>query len=140
MIANIVADLKSQGASLEGYLESIWAQYGLHRTEQISIRVSNLSRLGTVMSSIRAHRPTTIAGFAVERFDDLALATSTMPATDGLRFYLANNLRIIIRPSGTEPKLKCYIEVVRPTASQSDRLEAERIIAALTPELKALLS
>ena len=139
-IADIAADLRSQGKTLSDYLDSIWATYGFHRGEQISVRVTDLSRLGTVMASIRAERPGAIAGLSVERFDDLAVASADMPVTDGLRFYLEKNVRIIIRPSGTEPKLKCYIEVVRPTSSQADRDEAERLVAALTPELKKLLS
>ena len=139
-IADIAADLKSHGKTLADYLDSIWATYGFHRGEQISVRVTDLSRLGTVMASIRADRPSAIAGLSVERFDDLAVASADMPATDGLRFYLEKSVRIIIRPSGTEPKLKCYIEVVRPTSSQADRDEAERLVAALTPELKKLLS
>lgn len=139
-IADIAADLKSQGKTLADYLDSIWATYGFHRGAQISVRVTDLSRLGAVMASIRANRPRSIAGLSVERFDDLAIATADMPATDGLRFYLENSVRIIIRPSGTEPKLKCYIEVVRPTSSLADRDEAERLVAALTPELKKLLS
>ena len=139
-IADIAADLKSHGKTLADYLDSIWATYGFHRGEQISVRVTDLSRLGAVMTSIRADRPRSIAGLSVERFDDLAVASADMPATDGLRFYLEKSVRIIIRPSGTEPKLKCYIEVVRPTSSQADRDEAERLVAALTPELKKLLS
>jgi len=139
-IADIAADLKSHGKTLADYLDSIWATYGFHRGEQISVRVTDLSRLGAVMTSIRADRPGSIAGLSVERFDDLAVASADMPATDGLRFYLEKSVRIIIRPSGTEPKLKCYIEVVRPTSSQADRDEAERLVAALTPELKKLLS
>jgi phosphomannomutase len=121
-------------------LELIWAKYGFHRTEQISIRVTDLGRLSAVMSSIRSNRPTSIAGLAVERCDDLSIASADMPATDGLRFFLEDKVRIIIRPSGTEPKLKCYIEVVRPTPSQVDRDEAEQLLSALTPELKKLLS
>jgi len=139
-IADIAADLKSHGKTLADYLDSIWATYGFHRGEQISVRVTDLSRLGAVMTSIRADCPGSIAGLSVERFDDLAVASADMPATDGLRFYLEKSVRIIIRPSGTEPKLKCYIEVVRPTSSQADRDEAERLVAALTPELKKLLS
>ena len=139
-IADIAADLKSHGKTLADYLDSIWATYGFHRGEQISVRVTDLSRLGAVMTSIRADRPSAIAGLSVERFDDLAVASADMPATDGLRFYLEKSVRIIIRPSGTEPKLKCYIEVVRPTSSQADRDEAERLVTALTPELKKLLS
>jgi len=140
MLANIAADLKSRGATIADYLDRIWEKYGFHRTEQISARVTDVKRLALVISSIRTTQPLDIAGIRVTRFDDLAVATPELPATDGLRFFLEGDIRIIIRPSGTEPKLKCYIEVVRPTASEHDRDEAERLIARLVPELKKILS
>ena len=140
MLANIAADLKSRGATIADYLDRIWEKYGFHRTEQISARVTDAKRLALVISSIRTTQPLDIAGIRVTRFDDLAVATPELPATDGLRFFLEGDIRIIIRPSGTEPKLKCYIEVVRPTASEHDRDEAERLIARLVPELKKILS
>jgi len=140
MLANIAADLKSRGATIADYLDRIWEKYGFHRTEQISVRVTDVKRLALVISSIRTTQPLDIAGIRITRFDDLAVATPELPATDGLRFFLEGDIRIIIRPSGTEPKLKCYIEVVRPTASEHDRDEAERLIARLVPELKKILS
>ncbi len=58
-----------------------------------------------------------------------------LPPTDGLRFYLENQIRVIARPSGTEPKVKFYIEVVCKSAETSERARAEEIISTLTPVL-----
>ena len=73
-------------------------------------------------------------------FEDLNIATKKLPATNGLRLWLDEGIRIIIRPSGTEPKMKCYIEVVRPGGSDVDKADADGIVASLKGELLALLS
>ena len=65
------------------------------------------------MERLRAQPPTEVAGTAVARADDLALGSEALPPTDGLRYHL-EGARVIVRPSGTEPKLKCYLEVVVP--------------------------
>jgi phosphomannomutase len=136
MLARIAGELKAKGSSISHYLSQINETYGYHKIVQISIRVNDLSNIARVLNSIRSAQPTEIAGFKVERFDDLLKPTNALPATDGLRFYLAGNIRVIIRPSGTEPKVKCYIEVVRADGSQSERAAADEIMAQLTPVLK----
>ncbi|HEX2550819.1 MAG TPA: phospho-sugar mutase, partial [Nocardioidaceae bacterium] len=70
-------------------------------------------------------------GLKVERVDDLAKGSADLPPTDGLRFRLAEDARVIVRPSGTEPKIKCYLEVVVPVdADEADGVDAARISAA----------
>ena len=135
-LARIAGELKSQGSSISEYLKQIREKYGFHKTIQISIRVADLSNISRVLNSIRAAVPSDIAGFKVERFDDLLNPDGALPPTDGLRFYLEQGIRVIIRPSGTEPKVKCYIEVVRKGDAPSDHSVAEEIIAQLTPVLK----
>jgi phosphomannomutase len=71
----------------------------------------------------------------VTKFDDLEKPTDGLPPTNGVRIYLADNVRVIVRPSGTEPKIKCYIEVV-----SKDRVESETIIGELEKELRTFLS
>ena len=66
----------------------------------------------------------------MERLDDLADGTPDLPPTDGLRFVLADDARVIVRPSGTEPKLKAYLEVVVPVDDDEDGVDAARISAA----------
>ncbi len=140
MLARIAGELKSQGSSISEFLAKINEKYGFHKTVQISIRVSDLSNIARVLNSIRGSKPDEIAGFKVQRFDDLLIPNGTLPPTDGLRFYLEKGIRIIIRPSGTEPKVKCYIEVVCESGSVDDRARAEAIVAQLSPVLSGLFS
>jgi phosphomannomutase len=138
MLARIAGELKAQGSNIVEYLAKINERYGIHRTVQISIRVSDLSKIGEVLNSLRLNQPEEFAGLKVERFDDLQIPSDTLPATNGLRYYLENSIRIIIRPSGTEPKVKCYIEVVGKDGSASERQRADELIAQLSPPLKRL--
>ena len=136
MLARIAGELKSRGSSISEYLQKINAEYGFHKTVQISIRVADLSSIGRILDSIRRSQPAEIAGLRVLRFDDLLKPEGTLPPTDGLRFYFERDVRVIIRPSGTEPKVKCYIEVVVPSGSKADQLQAESIVAQLSPALR----
>ena len=140
LLAHIAGDLKAHGSNVAEYLDQIWGEYGYYRTEQISIRVSELSQITTTLEKLRTAQPKSIAGLDVEKFDDLERPKDGLPPTNGLRFFLAGNVRVIIRPSGTEPKVKCYIEVIVPTGSTSDRAIAEATIARLKPELTTLLN
>jgi len=108
-IAQINSGLLSRGSNIFSYLEEIWAEIGYHRTEQLSIRVSEISIIGKILSVLTFNPPTTVAGLTVTDFEDLS--KSSLP-TQGLRIRCGENVRVIIRPSGTEPKLKTYIEVV----------------------------
>jgi len=140
MLAKIAGELKSENFTLTDYLDEIWNTYGFHRTEQISIRVDDLAHVDTVLSRIRATPPEAIAGLKVQAFEDLLHPVNGLPATNGLRLFLAEGIRIIIRPSGTEAKMKCYIEVVRPSGSESDKLSAEELINSLRSELVEFLA
>jgi phosphomannomutase len=135
LMAQIATDLKNEGKTLNDLLDEIWETYGFHATEQIFIRVSDLELISTLMNKLRTQTITEIAGFKVLSKDDLAKPTNSLPATDGLRFNLEKKIRIIIRPSGTEPKIKCYIEVVN-----SDKSVALSLLEQLRPSLRELLS
>jgi len=139
-LARIAGELKSQGSSISLYLKAIREKYGFHKTVQISIRVADLSNIAKVLNSLRESIPQEIGGLKVARFDDLLNPQGSLPPTDGVRFYLEQNVRVIIRPSGTEPKVKCYIEVVRSGDSSEDHAAAEKIVADLTPVLKGLFA
>jgi len=108
LAAQINSELLSNGLSLFDYLAKIWQEIGLHLTSQISIRVNELEVRNRILRDLRQMPPEEIAGIKVVSFEDLALSPTP---TDGLRIWLAGDIRIIIRPSGTEPKLKCYIEI-----------------------------
>ena len=121
-LAQVAMDLKRDGHSISDLLDQVWQRHGFHGTEQISIRVSDMSAITRLLAGLRNNPPQTIAGRNVESIDDLAAPKDGLPPTDGLRLWLAGGIRIIIRPSGTEAKMKCYIEVVTATSEESQIL------------------
>jgi phosphomannomutase len=121
-LAQIAMDLKRDGLTLADLLEEIWQRHGFHGTEQISIRVSDMGAITRLLATLRSNPPQEIAGRAVEAIDDLAAPQDGLPPTDGLRIWLAGGIRAIIRPSGTEAKMKCYLEVITKTAEESAAL------------------
>jgi phosphomannomutase len=121
-LAQIATDLKVQGKTLVDLLDEVWARHGFHGTEQISIRVSDMSRITELLAGLRKNPPAQIAGRSVSSIDDLAAPTDGLPPTDGLRIWLDGGIRIIIRPSGTEAKMKCYIEVITKDAQSANDL------------------
>lgn len=118
-LAQIAMDLKRNGLTLADLLDEVWARHGFHGTEQISIRVSDMGAITRLLATLRSNPPQEIAGRAVEAIDDLAAPKDGLPPTDGLRIWLAGGIRAIIRPSGTEAKMKCYLEVITKTAEES---------------------
>jgi phosphomannomutase len=134
-LAQIATDLKRDGLTISDLLNQVWERHGFHGTEQISIRVTDMSAITRLLAGLRSNPPREIAGRAVESIDDLAAPTDGLPPTDGLRIWLAGGIRIIVRPSGTEAKMKCYIEVVTSTSDESQKLLDE-----IRPPLKELLS
>ena len=135
LFAGYAASLKAQGSSPIEALEELAARYGRHSTDQVSVRVTDLARIQKMMGALRAAPPTQLAGFPVERIDDLSLGSPSLPPTDGLRLALAHGTRVIIRPSGTEPKLKCYLEVV----TDGSAAEAAALLARLKADLADVL-
>jgi len=133
-LAQIATDLAAVGKDLNDLLDEVWSRHGFHATEQISVRVADMGTITELLASLRSTPPQEIAGRTVESIDDLAAPTDGLPPTDGLRLWLSGGVRIIIRPSGTEAKLKCYIEVIT-----ADQLSAEKELNALRAPLKAFL-
>jgi phosphomannomutase len=134
-IAQIATDLARDGRTILDLLSDIWSMHGYHGTEQISIRVKEISQVKDLISSLRINPPDQIAGRQVTLIEDLSKPTDGLPPTDGLRIWLEGSIRVIIRPSGTEAKLKCYIEVIEKNAKIADE-----ILSQLRPSLKELLS
>lgn len=129
LLCDLAARLKAEGRTLVDRLDDLARAHGLHATDQVSMRVADLGLIATAMERLRIDAPSELGGLAVERVDDLGMGIDGLPPTDGLRFALAGGARVIVRPSGTEPKLKCYLEVVVPVAADGD-VDAARITAA----------
>ena len=134
-LAQIATDLAAEGKTLLDLLDEIWDRHGFHATEQISIRLTDVSHVGKIMGNLRKNPPSQIAGHSVTSIDDLSKPTDDLPATDGLRLWLDGTIRIIIRPSGTEAKMKCYIEVI-----EKDSQRAQNVLDQLRTPLKEFLS
>ncbi|MEU9790408.1 phospho-sugar mutase [Streptomyces sparsogenes] len=150
LVAELTAELKEQGRTLADLLDDIALEHGLHATDQLSVRVEDLSLIGQAMKRLREQPPTGLAGLAVASSEDLTRGTESLPPTDGLRYHLSGRpgtapgtavraARVIVRPSGTEPKLKCYLEVVVEVpgadALAPARATAEQVLAAVKADL-----
>jgi phosphomannomutase len=136
LVAELAARLRSEGRGLSDALDDIARGYGLHATGQLSVRVEDLSLIDEVMRALRISPPTILGGRTVEAVEDLADGVGGLPPTDGLRFLLDAGARVIVRPSGTEPKIKCYLEVIVP-ASDGDVDSARAIAAGALEAIKA---
>jgi phosphomannomutase len=127
-VAELAAALKSTGSSLPARLDELAAEYGRYATDQVSVRVDDLSIISDTMSRIRANPPATLVGQPVT-VEDL------LPAADVARWRFSNG-RVVVRPSGTEPKLKAYLEVIEPSGSAD---AAATTLALLRAEVAAIV-
>ena len=135
MVAEMAALARAEGTTLVGRLDELAREHGLFATSQLSLRVTELSERDVMMARLRAEAPVALAGAEVTTVQDLAegsAETTGLPATDGVLLATADDARVIVRPSGTEPKLKCYIEVREdvPAAADEAALGAVRRAAA----------
>ncbi len=134
LVCELAAQLKAEGRTLADRLDEIAATYGLYATDQLAVRVADPSLIDAAMRRLRETPPAALGGLAVQQVDDLAEGVDGLPPTQGLRFRLAERGRVVVRPSGTEPKVKCYTEVVVPVgggaAGGQGAVDAARIAAA----------
>ena len=112
MLAEMAAGLRTQGRSLLDVLDDLAVRHRVHATDAFAVRVDDLSLLDTLMSRLRKRPPPDLGGVPVARIDDLAEGSQRLSPTDGLRYFLDDESRVIVRPSGTEPKLKVYLEAI----------------------------
>jgi phosphomannomutase len=137
-VLTLAAGLKAGGLTLADRLDEIERTYGVHATDQLSVRVEDTSLIAAAMARLRATPPTSLAGEPVTFFD-LTLGSASLPPTDGVRLEGAS-VRAVIRPSGTEPKLKCYLEARRPRAESLDLTTARENARAVLDSLRRELS
>jgi phosphomannomutase len=140
LITELASVLKAENRTLLDLLDDLAVEHGLHATDQLSVRVQDLSLIADAMRRLREQPPTALAGLPVTKSEDLTRGTDSLPPTDGLRYTL-DGARVIVRPSGTEPKLKCYLEVVVPVATHAGlpaaRAKATDLLASLKRDLSA---
>ncbi|SBT54527.1 phospho-sugar mutase [Micromonospora narathiwatensis] len=134
-VAELAAGLKAGGRTLTDRLDELAAEFGVHHTDQLSVRVDDLRLIAQMMTRLRAATPTSLLGHPVTEASDL------MPGADVV-ILRTDTARVVIRPSGTEPKLKAYLEVVEPVADgdvPAARARATAAVAALRTEVATVL-
>ncbi|MFI6349490.1 phospho-sugar mutase [Streptomyces sp. NPDC050560] len=132
LMAELASALKAQGRGAADLLDDLAMEHGLHATDQLSVRVEDLAVIAHAMRRLREAPPEALGGLRVTGTEDLADGAGGLPPTEGLRYALEGEAargRVVVRPSGTEPKLKCYLEVVTEVPSR-DRLDGARARAA----------
>ncbi|MFS8200929.1 phospho-sugar mutase [Streptomyces sp. CWNU-52B] len=140
LITELASELKAENRTLLDLLDDLAVEHGLHATDQLAVRVEDLSLITDAMRRLRERPPTQLAGLPVTGAEDLTRGTDRLPPTDGLRYTL-DGARVIVRPSGTEPKLKCYLEVVVPVGTHDGlpaaRAKATELLTAIKRDLSA---
>ncbi|MGP4051991.1 phospho-sugar mutase [Streptomyces sp. 2A115] len=139
LLTELASELKAEKRTLLDLLDDIAIEHGLHATDQLSVRVDDLSLIANAMRRLREQPPTQLAGLPITRSEDLTQGTDKLPPTDGLRYTL-DGARVIVRPSGTEPKLKCYLEVVVPVGTRDALPAAHAKATELLSTIKGDLS
>jgi len=143
LIAELAAAAKAGGKTIFDTLDELYLVHGLHASDQLSIRVADLGLLEAMMNRLRASPPESFGGSAIESAVDLAEGSAHLPPTEGVLYLTKDRSRVIIRPSGTEPKLKCYLEVIRSVGSAAElpqaRLEARTALDAVLADVREAL-
>nr|WP_208388069.1 phospho-sugar mutase [Microbacterium halimionae] len=134
-LLGLAAEARGRGTTLSGLLTEFEQTFGYFASDQISVRVDELSTIDTIMTVLRENQPDRFGTVKVKRVDDLLTGVDGLPSGNVLRFWLKGGSRLIVRPSGTEPKLKLYLDVRGSSASDA----AERL-AALSDGAREVLS
>lgn len=133
-VLGLAAEANERGETIADLLADLGETYGHFASGQVSIRVDDLSIIGKVMLALRTLPPTRIGDTAIASAEDLLEAAPGQPSGDVLRYRLADGSRVIVRPSGTEPKLKVYLDAKADSAA-----EARAVVTALEAGVRALL-
>ncbi|MET3811739.1 phospho-sugar mutase [Arthrobacter sp. UYEF3] len=143
LIAELAAAAKAADKTIFHTLDELYLVHGLHASDQLSIRVADHGLLDAMMNRLRVSPPDSFGGSAVETAADLAEGSEHLPPTDGMLYLTRDHTRVIIRPSGTEPKLKCYLEVIRSVGSAAElpaaRLEARAALDGVLADVREAL-
>ena len=149
LICEMAAYYRTKGITLMQARENMYKKYGMFLQTLYSFEFdgeSGMKHMEDIMTGLRNNHPTAIGGLKVERFEDYKASTSkniatgevkelTLPKSNVLAFYLENGCKAIVRPSGTEPKIKTYITAKAPTKAEAEAIE-QKIYADFTQSMK----
>ncbi|WP_297564316.1 phospho-sugar mutase [uncultured Arcanobacterium sp.] len=138
VVASIVAQLKAGGKSVLVHFDELAEKFGLYYTQPLTFRMENVSLISKTMDSLRSKEITNLAGVAVQERVDLRYGYRDTPGTDGILLRTIANDQVIIRPSGTEPKVKCYLEVVLDISEGVDWQTAKKRLQILKEAVRQL--
>jgi len=136
VVADLADALKAEGRTLLDALDDLARSRGLHATDQLSVRVDDLALITAATRHLRERPPAELARSPVVEVTDLAAGAGGLPPTDGLRYLTSAGDRVVVRPSGTEPKLKAYLEVVVPVEG-TDVAPARATAASRLAQMRA---
>ena len=140
-ILDLAASLAAEGRTIADELVAFAAEFGGYASGQISIRVDELDEIGRMMTRLRQAPPAAVGGIRVDRIDDFVDGFPPFPPGDILRLHLEGGARVIVRPSGTEPKLKAYLDAWSDEGDGAERLErAQATLRLLDEGMRSLLA
>ncbi|WP_291280290.1 phospho-sugar mutase [Galactobacter sp.] len=143
VLAELAQGLKHRGSSVLEALDAAAVRDGVYLTEQVAIRVAELSERDVLLGRLLSSTPAALGGSPVVAAENMEDGLDGLAPTAGLRLLLEDNTRVIVRPSGTEPKLKSYLEVIEPVSGAGDlaraRAAAAEKIAAVKADLAAAM-
>jgi phosphomannomutase len=138
---SLVSGLLSAGKTVEDHLADFADRFGAYASGQISIRVEDLSEIDAMMARLRVKLPDAVGEYTVSAIDDFRLGFDQFPPNDILRIQLTNGSRVVVRPSGTEPKLKVYLDASSITGTAAERqAAAAAVITGLDAGMRELLA
>jgi phosphomannomutase len=139
-VVELFSYLKKNNTFASEILNSIYQEFGVHLTKQLSFRFDSVKKAIDITKKLITNPPTQIGEFIVEKVEDMNNGIDGLPPTSGIRL-VTKNARIIVRPSGTEPKLKCYLEVTtKPGNPQENLIIAKKELDLLADSVHQLLT
>lgn len=138
---SLACELKANGVTVAQHLDDFSERFGYFASGQISVRVTDLSEISRVMTRLRDTPPAAVGGIPVDRIEDLHAGSANLPPSDVLRIWLVDGSRVMVRPSGTEPKLKVYLDAQSTEGTAAGRkAAAEATLTRIDEGMRALIA
>lgn len=124
LIATVAAALEEGGISLWQYLEGLYKQYGYYNERLLNFTyegIEGLEKISNIMNSLREKTPQEVAGHKLLEFEDYSEGIKGLPKSNVISLTFEDEMKLIVRPSGTEPKIKFYLMTRGNSKQESDQ-------------------